>query len=285
MRNPIGAHVGGGKDLTKALTAAKRMGCEAIQVFLHSPTSFSFGAPDPALDETFREAASDRNLRVFIHGPYITNFGSQKDYVREKGVELWRLGLDRARAVGAEGVVLHSGSSGDDGLLAGLDRVKASLLPLLEALDDDHPPVLLEPMAGQGTTLASTVDSIAVYLNALDWHPKMGVCLDTAHLWGAGEDISREGGMADLLERFDRIVGFDRLKLIHSNDSQAELDSKRDRHANLDRGVIGLQPWRELFEEDGIADVPLILETAGSGVRRDMAILKKIRSEVQTAKD
>lgn len=278
MTNLIGSHVSGGKDLTKAIAASDEFGCEVIQVFLSSPQAFKFTEADPELDEKFVQMSEERNLRVFVHGPYVMNFGSPKESSRNFAATLLKKNVARAKNVRAEGVVLHSGSSSTEPFEEGLKRVKESLLPLLGGLSDDSPMVLLEPMAGQGNTLASTVDSIPMYMEAVDWHPKLGVCLDTAHLLASGENIDQPGGMTELLERFESLVEMDRLKLIHANDSKVAKGSKKDRHENLGLGTLGIDCWKEIFSNEKV-DVPLVLETPGELVMVDLAVLRKLRSE------
>lgn len=274
--NKIGAHLPGGKDLTKAIPLAKELNCEAIQVFFNSPTSYRVTPADPGTDEQFREEADDLALEVFVHGPYLMNFGSAKDAGRASAARLLMSNLDRARTIGAKGVVLHCGSSGEDGLEAGLKRVRSTLLPLLESLDADHPPVLLEPMAGQGSTMTSTVASIAGYLDAVDNHPKLQVCLDTAHLWAAGEDLSTFDSATSVLDEFGSTVGFDRLALIHANDSKAKINSHLDRHESLDSGQIGQEVWKAIFAHEDVI-VPLVLETPSETRDVDLAILRSLR--------
>ena len=277
QKNPLGAHVSGGADLAPGLAQATSLELEAMQVFLSSPQSFSVGGGDPARDSAFREAAAEAGVRVFVHGPYLMNFGSPKDTSRWSAAQVLRKTVERAGRVGAEAVVLHSGSAGSGNPASeGLARLGQELLEVLEGLPEDAPQVLLEPMAGGGSYLAGSVESIPAYFEAVGWHGKLGLCLDTAHLLAAGEALDEEGGATAMLDRVGALVGFDRLKLIHANDSKAPRGSKRDRHENLGRGSLHSSVWSEILAHPGVA-CPLILETPGEGYPSDLQVLREAR--------
>lgn len=277
LKNPIGAHVSGGNDLSVGLEQAKALGCEAMQVFLSSPQSFKVGDGDADLDAAFSESAKAANIRVFVHGPYIMNFGSPKATSRWSSQQMLTKTLARAKRVGAEAVVLHSGSSSGDPLDQGYARLTESLLPVLEGLDEDSPMVLLEPMAGGGTQLAHSVATLAPYFEAVAHHEKLGLCLDTAHLLAAGERLDEPGGTTAMLAAIDATVGLDRVKLVHANDSKVERGSKRDRHESLGLGHLQLHCWSEFFAHPDLA-VPLVLETPSSGFINDLQVLRAARA-------
>lgn len=274
--NLIGAHVAGGKNLLPGFTGGQAYGCEAIQVFLSSPHGFSPAVGDPELDAAFKETLEASGVKLYVHAPYVLNFGSPKPGTRASAATLLKSTMDRALAVGASGVVLHSGSSTGEPAETGFANVRASLLPLLDKLPEDSPPVLLEPMAGGGSQLAHRVDTLPDYFAAVDSHPKFGLCLDTAHLIAAGEALDEEGGATAMLDAVGAAVGFDRIELIHANDSKAPRGSKRDRHENLGLGSVHLAVWSEIFAHPEIT-CPLILETPGEGHRNDLALLKQLR--------
>lgn len=276
MSNLIGAHVSGGKDLSKALVAADELKLEVVQVFLNGPTSFRFTEVDPAIDATFKEKAQAAGVRVFVHGPYLMNFGASKGSTRWAAAELLRKNLVRSSTAGAEGVVLHAGSSNGDSCEEGLLRVRETLLPVLDELAEDAPQVLLEPMAGQGSTLCSTLDSIPAFFEAVDWHPKLGLCLDTAHMLAAGEPLDEENGATAVLDRVGELVGYERLKLIHANDSKVARGAKRDRHENLGHGHAAKTLWAEIFAHSAVV-APLILETPGEHFLSDLEVLRAAR--------
>ncbi|GAA1073089.1 deoxyribonuclease IV [Nocardiopsis composta] len=281
--SPVGAHVPvSGGLATKGLPYADEIGAEAVQVFVSNPRGWAATPGVPEEDAALRDRSG---LPVFVHAPYLINLGAPDEEVAAKSVASLEHSLRRGAAIGALGVVVHTGSAVRGGRAAGLDRMRSRLLPLLERLGEEVPPVLLEPMAGQGQVLCATVDDLAGYLDALDWHPRARVCMDTAHAFAAGHDISDRAGMAAMLDRFGEVVGADRLGLVHANDSKAACGSNKDRHENIGAGQIGAEAFAELFVHPVSAGVPLTLETPGPAGPHaaDVALLKKLRSEVLDA--
>ena len=274
--NLVGAHIAGGRDLSITQKVIEENNLETAQVFLGSPKSYYMPKPNERTDRKFAEFVEETGFQLFVHGPYIMNFGSHDDAAREKSANILRVNLERAGKIGAKGVVLHSGSSSKQEKPIGYAHVRESLLPLLDGLESDLPPVLLEPMAGQGNTLASTVETIVTYMDAVDWHPNLKVCLDTAHLLAAGEDIDTKGETTAMLDKFGELVGFDRLALIHANDSKEAKGSKKDRHETIGKGTLGLDCWREIFAHDQVT-VPLTLETPTEEHQADIEKLKELR--------
>ena len=157
------------------------------------------------------------------------------------------------------------------------------MVPVLKKLKDEDPWLLLEPTAGQGQSLVKKLDDLTKYFDALEWHPKVGVCLDTCHVFAAGHDISKKGGMTETLDLLVSIVGIERIKLIHTNDSMDVCGALKDRHQNLGEGEIGLKPFEELIAHPAVANAPLILETPGQELEHgaEIALLKKMRGKTK----
>ena len=155
------------------------------------------------------------------------------------------------------------------------------MMPILCKLKDDDPWLLLEPTAGQGQSLVRKLDDLTRYFEALEWHPRVGVCLDTCHVFAAGHDIKSKGGMTKTIDLLESIVGRERIRLIHANDSMDVLGSLKDRHENLGKGEIGSKPFEEMLAHPAIADAPLILETPGEELEHggEVALLRKIRDK------
>ncbi len=288
MRNPIGSHVPVGKGLRAgALATADELGCETLQIFVGNPRGWALSAGNPAQDRTFRTEIEARGYRAFIHAPYLVNLGSPTPATYERSAAVVAHNLMRAAEIGAEGVVVHTGSfvstDGDAEAqhVAALKQVREALMPVLDALGEDGPWLLLEPTAGQGRSLCAGVDDLTAYLGALDLHPKAGVCLDTCHVYAAGAPLDEPGGVAATLERIVEIGGPDRLRLIHANDSMDVRGAFKDRHENIGQGHIGADAFRELFAHPATAGVPFILETPGSTDpgSPDIALLKQLRAE------
>ncbi|HET8602920.1 MAG TPA: deoxyribonuclease IV [Marmoricola sp.] len=267
LRNPVGSHVKVGKGLVEgALATAAATGAEALQVFVGNPRGWALTAGDPARDEAFRAACADRGTRVWVHAPYLVNLGSPTPATFERSVASVAHNLLRATRIGAEGVVVHTGSCVDEGtVVQAMRQVREGLLPVLDALPDGGPWLLLEPTAGQGRSLCASVDDLAGYLDALDHHPRVGICLDTCHVFAAGAPLDEPGGTTATLDRLVEVAGPGRLRLVHANDSKDPRGSLRDRHEQIGRGHIGADAFGELLRHPASAGVPLVLETPGSG--------------------
>ncbi|KRV50110.1 endonuclease IV [Wenjunlia vitaminophila] len=281
-RNPVGGHVPvAGGLATAGLAYARRMGAETVQVFVANPRSWATPAGDPAEDELFKASCLTESIPAFVHAPYLINLGSHTEATVLASVLSLRHSLRRAHVIGARGVVVHTGSAtGGRSREVALAQVRERLLPLLDELDqDDSPRLLLEPTAGQGFSLCSRVEDLGPYLEALEGHPRVGVCLDTCHLFAAGHDLAAPGGVGRTLDALVDTVGVGRLGLVHANDSKAGLSSHLDRHENIGAGRIGADPFRELFAHPATEGVPLTVETPGPQDRHaaDVATLKGLR--------
>ncbi|MFI6444658.1 deoxyribonuclease IV [Kitasatospora sp. NPDC050543] len=294
-RNRVGAHVPvAARGLAgTGLAYARRVGAETVQVFVANPRGWATPPGNPAQDEEFRTACAEGGIPAYVHAPYLINFGSDSAATRERSAESLRHSLRRGHAIGALGVVLHTGSAvgtapdGGSRRAEAMAQVRADVRPLLDELDrlgDDAPWLLLEPTAGQGRSLCSRMEDLAEYVAALDGHPRVGVCLDTCHAFAAGHDLAAPGGVKEALDTLTAAAGPGRLRLIHANDSEDAVGARKDRHANIGAGLIGAQPFRDLFAHPATEGVPLIVETPdrkhggdGTGHAMDIAVLKELR--------
>ncbi|HSE09727.1 MAG TPA: deoxyribonuclease IV [Nocardioidaceae bacterium] len=289
LRNPVGTHLKVGKGLVAgAFTEARRIGAETLQVFVGNPRGWALSAGDPSVDAAFRDACAEAGMRVFIHSPYLVNLGSPTPATYERSVASVAHNLKRAAEIGAEGVVVHTGSCVAAGSTeAAMRQVREGLLPILDTLgsDDQSPWLLLEPTAGQGQSLCAGVEDLHAYLEVLDFHAKAGICLDTCHVFAAGEPLDEEGGATAAVDRIVEIGGRGRLRLIHANDSMDVRGAFKDRHQKIGQGHIGTGAFEELFAHPETAGVPFILETPGSRDLDDpdIPLLKKIRASVVPA--
>ncbi|GAA4366576.1 deoxyribonuclease IV [Nocardioides caricicola] len=282
MRNPIGTHVLVGKGLVDGAVAnADLVGCETFQVFVGNPRGWALSEGKPDEDARFRDLMAERGTRTFIHAPYLVNLGSPTPATYENSVASVAHNLKRAAQIGAEGVVVHTGSyvgAVDD--TKAMKQVREALLPLLELVEDDAAPwLLLEPTAGQGRSLCAGVEDLEPYLAALDFHPKAGICLDTCHVFAAGAPLDEPGGATATVDRVVEIGGPGRLRLIHANDSMDVRGAFKDRHQRIGEGHIGEAAFRELFAHPATDGVPFILETPDSrdADTRDIPLLKRLR--------
>jgi deoxyribonuclease-4 len=281
LKSPVGAHVPvAGGLATGGLRYAAQVGAEAIQVFVSNPRGWAMAVGKPAEDERLRAHSADTGMPVFVHSPYLINLGSPNPETVANSVAMIRHSLTRGAAIGARGVVVHTGSAVSQSRDDAMRQVREHLLPLLDEIPADGPDLLLEPMAGQGAMLCATVQDLGPYLDNLDRHPRAGVCLDTCHTFAAGHDLAAPGGVAKTLEALAATAGEGRLKLIHANDSKDACGSAKDRHENLGAGQIGAAPFAELFRHPVSRGVPLVIETPGRSAdphRADVETLKALR--------
>jgi len=279
--SPIGAHVFVAGGLASAgLRYGDTIGAEALQVFVSNPRGWAVPASDPVGDEAFGSTCADRKLPVFVHAPYLVNFASPTEATRDKSEAAVRHSLLRGRRICAGAVVVHAGSAVDATHRdQALKLMHEQLMPILDSLDDDDPMLLVEPTAGGGQPIAATVPDLGPLFETLEWHPRLGICLDTCHAFAAGHDLSVPGGVRSLLNALVRVVGRGRLKLVHANDSKDPLGSGRDRHTNIGSGQIGAEPLAELFRHPATRGVPVVIETPGpvEAHVRDLTTLRALR--------
>ena len=276
----VGSHVPVSGGLSKGLAYAREIGAQAVQVFVSNPRGWAPSAGDPRQDEAFRSSCQDGGIPVFVHAPYLVNFGSPTEATLRRSVDAVRHAMTRGAAIGARGVVVHAGSA-----VAGAHRddamrqLREHLLPLLDAADPDGPRLLVEPTAGGGQALCATVQELEPWFAQLDGHPMLGVCLDTCHAFAAGHDLASPGGTKKTLDALVKAVGRGRLGLVHANDSKDPLGSGRDRHEAIGAGHIGKDPFAELFRHPATRGVPVVVETPGdaSTHRQDLELLTSLR--------
>ncbi|WP_079125300.1 deoxyribonuclease IV [Streptomyces lushanensis] len=282
MRNPVGGHVPvAGGLAARGLAYARDLGAEAVQVFVANPRGWATPTGNPAQDERFRTECAAEGITAYVHAPYLINFGSHTEATADRSVLSLRHSLRRGREIGALGVVVHTGSAtGGRTREAALAQVRERMLPLLDELThDDDPFLLLESTAGQGFSICSRTWDFGPYFEALDSHPRLGICLDTCHVFAAGHDLTGPHGMRRTLDLLVDTVGTGRLKLIHANDSKDVVGAHKDRHVNIGAGQIGEGPFGELFSHPATENVPLVIETPGGkeGQAADIRLLKKLR--------
>ena len=279
----LGAHVPTSGGMAKrSIEYATTIKAEAIQVFASNPRGWAMPEPNPEADAAFRSKAEALDIETYVHAPFLINLGSPTEGTYKNSLASTAYSLRRGRDIGALGVVIHTGSAVDEShIKKAWKQIRDGMMPILSALKDDDPWLLLEPTAGQGQSLVRKLDDLTQYFEALEWHPKVGVCLDTCHVFAAGHDIKSKGGMKSTIDLLVDVVGQERIQLIHANDSMDVLGSLKDRHENLGKGEIGVKPFEELIAHPAIANAPLILETPGEEPEHgsEVAVLRKIRDK------
>jgi deoxyribonuclease-4 len=276
---PVGAHAPTAGGLAATLSYVDSADAAAVQVFIGNPRGWALSSGDPASDEAFRAGCADRRMPVYVHASLLVNLGSPTPATVERSVAALVHALRRGAAIGAEGVVFHAGSA-VDAAHAGtaMRQVREALFLLLDlAARAGGPRLLVEPSAGGGRSLAARVEQLGPYLDAVDRHPWLGVCLDTCHAWAAGHDLAAPGGMAATLDSVVATAGPDRLRLVHANDSRDACGSTRDRHENVGAGTIGRPAFAELMAHPATAGIPVIVETPSKGYAGHAADIATLR--------
>lgn len=279
----IGAHVPTSGGMAKrSIEYAITIKAEAIQVFASNPRGWAMPEANPDADNAFRDRTAELDIESYVHAPFLINLGSPTEGTYKNSLASTAYSLKRGREIGALGVVIHTGSAVDEGhVKKAWQQIHDGMMPILNRLKDDDPWLLLEPTAGQGQSLVRKLEDLRNYFEALEWHPKVGVCLDTCHVFAAGHDIKSKGGMKKTIDLLVEVAGKERIQLIHANDSMDVLGSLKDRHENLGEGEIGVKPFEELMSHPAVANAPLILETPGEEPEhgREVALLKKLRGK------
>lgn len=258
----LGRHMPTNSKPVKAAQIARQIGCDAIQIFASNPTAWRPPADDPATCLAFAQAAQELQLDpVVLHAPYLINLGTLDSTIWEKSVALLSWTLQRGAQLGASYVVFHTGSHRGAGVEAGIARVAEGIARILP----QTPPevmLLLENDVGAGNSLGHNFEQLAAILSLLpQYKERSGICLDTAHLWGAGYDISDELTTLQMLQTFEETIGLERLKVIHLNDTKMALGSHRDVHARLGEGIIGSIGLSTLLSDQRLNHVTVLLET------------------------
>ncbi|MGH3734786.1 MAG: deoxyribonuclease IV [Micromonosporaceae bacterium] len=265
-----------------ALPYVDRTGARCLQVFVSNPRGWALSTGDPAQDEAFRAGCAERDIPAYVHATLLINLGSPTPATVDQSVLNLEHALRRGAEIGASGVVFHAGSAvREDFYTAALRQVGSRLRPLLDiTAERGWPPLLVEPSAGGGRSLAATVQALGPYLETVDFHPWLRVCLDTCHAYAAGHDLAVPGGMGATLDALVATVGADRLALVHANDSRDGVGSTRDRHENIGAGQIGTTGFAELLAHPATAGVPVLVETPtkadGAGHAADLATLRSL---------
>jgi deoxyribonuclease-4 len=281
----LGAHTPTSGGMAKrSIAYAQEIGAEAIQVFASNPRGWAMPDANPEADKAFRDKAAGLDIETYVHAPFLINLGSPTPSTYENSVASTAYSLKRGREIGSQGVVIHTGSAVDENHVEkAWKQINKGMMPVLKKLNDEDPWLLLEPTAGQGQSLVKKLDDLTKYFDALEWHPKVGVCLDTCHVFAAGHDIGKKGGMTETLDLLVSLVGIERIQLIHANDSMDVCGALKDRHQNLGDGEIGIKPFEELLAHPAVRTAPLILETPGQEPEhgKEVALLKKMRSKIK----
>lgn len=258
----LGAHLSIAGGLPRAVDRAVASGCEALQIFTKSVGQWR-ARPLPREEiALFRTRVRERGIQpVVAHNSYLINLATANPALRAQSMAAMGEELDRAEALGLDGLVMHPGSHTGSTEEQGLDLIADGLARLLAERPRGRTRILLEHTAGQGTNLGHRFEHLAQIIDRLGGTRRVGVCLDTCHLLTAGYDICSAEGYEQTFRDFDRIVGLERLRVFHMNDSKKPCGSRVDRHEHIGKGCLGLEPFRRLLNDRRFDKLPMLLET------------------------
>lgn len=258
----LGAHMSIAGGLPRAVDRAQASRCDALQIFTKSAGQWRARALPSEEIALFRRRVEESGIHpVVAHNSYLINLAAATAGLREQSIAALGEEMDRAEALGLDGLVMHPGSYTTGTEADGLRLIADALAVLLRARPGARTMILLEHTAGQGTNLGHRFEHLASIIERLDGSPRVGVCLDTCHLLTAGFDLCSETGYEETFREFDRVVGLDRIKAFHLNDSKRPCGSRVDRHEHIGKGCLGLEPFRRLLNDRRFADLPMLLET------------------------
>jgi deoxyribonuclease IV len=252
-------------DCRRPSIAPWSTGCEALQIFAKNANQWRGRPLDDEEVRAFRTRLDAAGISpVVSHASYLINLATASPPLREQSIDAFVDELDRADRLGLLGVVIHPGTCTSGNEDEGLRRIAESIRRAFRARPRRKTMVLLEHTAGQGRTLGHRFEHLSTIIDRLSGSPRVGVCLDTCHLVASGYDIVSEEGYRETFEHFDRLVGFDRLKVFHGNDSKKPCASRVDRHEHIGRGCLGTEPFRRLLHDPRFTHLPILIETEKS---------------------
>jgi deoxyribonuclease-4 len=260
----FGAHVSAAGGLHKTLDRALEMGAEAVQLFTQSPRMWKPTNHDPATFDAFKAHRADMEIPdggVVAHALYLCNLAAPDDEIYEKSRAALRNTMEVTSEIEGDGVIFHVGSHLGAGMDVGIERVVPALNDVLE-LCSDRTWLLMENSAGAGGTIGRSIDELVTLFEACDRHERLGICLDTCHLYVSGIDVTDPTTLDAVVDKIDEHIGLDRLRALHINDAAAPLGSNLDRHANIGEGEIG-EELGVFLAHPKLQGLPAFLEVPG----------------------
>lgn len=282
----LGAHMSIAGGYYKAVDAAAELGMDTVQIFTKNNNQWQ-GKPltDPEI-AAFREAIERAGLKSpCAHDSYLINLASPDDALWKKSIDAFVIELERAEALGLAGVVMHPGSFVTSTEQEGLDRIVVALKESLDRTAKANVQIWLETTAGQGSNLGHRFEHLQYLLQNVGTGKRMGVCVDSCHIFAAGYPVTTPEEYAATFAEFDRTIGVKQIRAFHLNDSKRELGSRVDRHEHIGRGCLGLEPFRHILNDERFANLPMYMETPKgeeNGKNLDSINLRQLRHLAST---
>ena len=292
---PLGAHQSIAGGFAKAVDRAVETGCDALQIFTRNINQWDVSPIDPADAAAFRAAVNAAGLAcVVAHDSYLINPASADRRLRDRSIAGLVTEIERADMLGIRWVVAHPGAAGEQPVARAVERAADGIAAALEKTRSRAAGILIETTAGQGSCLGASFSEIGAMLDRIDRRrglaERVGVCLDTCHVFAAGYPLAPREKLDATLREFDRLIGLDRLVVIRANDSKRERGSRVDRHEAIGAGKIGREAFRLIMTHPKLRKIPLILETPKEGSdgkptpandRRNLKLLRQFASDAR----
>jgi len=273
----VGLHVSISGTIDQAVDRARELGCDTFQIFTRNPRGWKYKKlRREEVEEFRRKLASDELTPVVAHMPYLPNLSSPRKMIYNRSVKSLSAELNRCDVLGVQYLVTHLGSHMGEGQDLGLDRITGAINAAV-AENPNTVMLLLENTAGTKNSMGSSFDDLKRILNRVNDKRRVSVCFDTAHAYAAGYDLHSPRGVDETLTRFDSVLGFNILKVIHLNDSKGGLGSGRDRHEHIGMGYIGEKGFRAFLRHEAVRSLPLIMETPIDERRDELGNMRKVR--------
>lgn len=274
----IGVHVSAAGHIYEAINRALALGCNTIQLFSRDPRQWRRGRLNLEDIEEFKKRRAESGISpIFVHVPYLINLASPYAVLYKDSIKAYIEDIKEAEALEAEYIVTHMGSHKKSGEPKGIRKITSALNKILERTKKSPVVILLENTAGSGSWLGYKFEHQRQIIDGIEQKNRLGVCFDTCHAYAAGYDLGTLQGYKETFSQLDKIVGLERLKLIHLNDVKDTLSSRRDRHEHIGRGKIGLEGFRRLLNDSRLKNISFILETPKDSELADKVNLTTVR--------
>ena len=282
----FGAHMSIAGGFENAFARAVGVGCDCMQVFVKNQRQWRASGLSAEQIATFEAAQRESGLApILAHAGYLTNLASPHRAMRRRSINAMVDELERCEALGLSSLIFHPGSSMSDTLEAGVRRVASSLNEVHRRCDAYRTKILLETTAGQGTAIGYRFEQLAAILDRVAEPERLGVCLDTCHLFAAGYDFRMPAAYAAMIDELESVIGLSNIRCIHMNDSKRDAGARVDRHEHIGKGKIGKKGFAHFVNDERFTRIPMILETPkgkdGRGTDLDKVNLKRLRSLIR----
>ena len=279
----LGAHMSISGGVDRALPLGKKVGCDTIQIFTKNSNQWNAKALSDNEIGKFKANRKETGIELVVaHDAYLINLGSPDDALWKKSVEAFVVEMNRCEQLGIPYLITHPGAHMGAGEEKGIRRIAEAIDRIHEKTGGFQAMILLETTAGQGSNLGYRFEQIAAIIDHTGRKKDLGVCFDTCHVFAAGYEMRDAKSFRKTFDEFDRVIGFDRLKAFHLNDSLKGFGSRVDRHQHIGKGEMGIEPFRMLLNDRDLSRFPMYLETPkGPDYAEDVENLKVLRSLIR----